>query len=197
MTAAQMMAPQKVTDEYHDWRDSTPCGSVDPDLFFDKAAASPAAEAEAKAICGGCQFRQRCLDTAMLNREEWGIWGGMTPDERDAYMSMWERLNGGRGAVRARRENDGILLHNDPSVERRYMARLRAAQECRQRILGSDPFHRRNEYLAVLEMIISHPTEDSGTLARRAGRSKAWLNGMKREAYRMFDVEEIYEGGVA
>jgi hypothetical protein len=33
-------------------------------------------------VCGPCPIRQQCLDYAISNREEYGIWGGTLPGER-------------------------------------------------------------------------------------------------------------------
>lgn len=38
----------------------------------------------ARALCAGCPFRQECLDAAILNKDEYGIFGGLDPDERVA-----------------------------------------------------------------------------------------------------------------
>lgn len=36
----------------------------------------------AKALCRECPLQQLCLQTALENGEHWGIWGGMTGEER-------------------------------------------------------------------------------------------------------------------
>jgi len=192
MNSAQMTPALPIAEGFHDWRASAPCSTVDPDMFFDAAEEDPMVEAQAKALCGGCQFRESCLSAAMIGNDEWGIWGGMTPSERESYKPMWERMNGGKSQVRIMRENNGIVMR-DPSVDRRYTARLKAAQECRELLLASAHTYRRNEFLSILELIISHPVEDSGRLARRIGISKAWFNTVKREAYSLVGVKEIYE----
>lgn len=197
MNAAQISAAPDLTDEsFHDWRAYAACLTLDPDLFF--VSNEPEVEALAKSVCGSCPVRQRCLDNAMLANEEYGIFGGMTPPERKNYRRMWERMQGGKGAVRTQRKQNGILVH-DPAINRRYEARLRAAQECYRKAVAAGPFHRREEFLAVLELIIKYPTEDSGKLGRRGGCSKAWFNTMKREVFAMFDVvEDAYgEGEIA
>lgn len=38
--------------------------------------------AAAKAICAQCRVRGICLETALRNKERYGIWGGLTPRER-------------------------------------------------------------------------------------------------------------------
>lgn len=191
-----MTTTPAVAEEFHNWRSIAPCAGIDPETFFDKAEDDADVEAFAKSICKDCPFSKTCLDTAMLAEEEWGIWGGMNPKERASYRPMWQRMQGGRSAIRAKRQDNGILIH-DPSIDRRYSARLKAAQECRKLVLAGGQFHRREDYLAVLELIIAHPTEDSGTLARRAGVSKTWFNTQKREVYHMFGVTEVYKGEIA
>jgi len=49
-----------------------PCAG-DPDLFF---AESPDDVELAKALCGDCPVRARCLAGAIARREPWGVWGG-------------------------------------------------------------------------------------------------------------------------
>lgn len=36
----------------------------------------------AKQVCAGCTVRAECLDLALTNNENEGIWGGLTPTER-------------------------------------------------------------------------------------------------------------------
>lgn len=38
---------------------------------------------EAKNICTACPVRNLCLDFALDSGEDYGIWGGLTPHERD------------------------------------------------------------------------------------------------------------------
>ena len=68
------------------WQDDALCATTDPDAFFpdirDKATT-------AKTICGMCEVRTECLTYAIENREEHGVWGGTTEQERTA---MWEPL---------------------------------------------------------------------------------------------------------
>ena len=39
-------------------------------------------ESTAKSICRRCPVQPECLDHALTHREEYGIWGGMSPNER-------------------------------------------------------------------------------------------------------------------
>jgi WhiB family transcriptional regulator, redox-sensing transcriptional regulator len=66
------------------WRSAASCLLADPDLFFPISAAGPSERqiAQAKKICAGCPVRQECLEFALSNDQSYGIWGGMTPEDR-------------------------------------------------------------------------------------------------------------------
>lgn len=57
-----------------------------PDLFFPEDFGDPdtrrLAIRTAKALCGECSLQKLCLDTALAQEEHWGLWGGLTADER-------------------------------------------------------------------------------------------------------------------
>jgi WhiB family redox-sensing transcriptional regulator len=66
-----------------------PCTRHDPELFFPDRQLRPGRNSEddpwvaaARRVCAGCPVRLECLRTALDNREDYGIWGGTTPDER-------------------------------------------------------------------------------------------------------------------
>jgi WhiB family redox-sensing transcriptional regulator len=77
-----MRARRHGTAEYW-WADAA-CRSHDPDLFFPVSAAGPAVRqaAQAKEICAGCGVSRQCLDFALSSRQPYGIWGGLTEQER-------------------------------------------------------------------------------------------------------------------
>lgn len=60
------------------------CLQQDPELFF--STAEQAVE-EAKAICQLCPVRESCLRFALAAREEYGVWGGTTPQERRRILA--------------------------------------------------------------------------------------------------------------
>ena len=78
----------------NDWRTKAACKGIDPEFFFSSDAAEDAAnknerierEAEAKAVCARCSVRAECLDYAVAAGEKYGIWGGLNPQERRAYV---------------------------------------------------------------------------------------------------------------
>jgi WhiB family redox-sensing transcriptional regulator len=63
------------------------CRQVDPELFFPIAVKGPAERQvrEAKAVCSACAVRPDCLSYALAAMPE-GIWGGTTPQERQAGL---------------------------------------------------------------------------------------------------------------
>jgi WhiB family transcriptional regulator, redox-sensing transcriptional regulator len=70
-----------------EWRGAGACAHADPDLFFPISSAGRGARqiVEAKAICGGCPVRQACLEFALEHDLMYGIWGGTTPEDRQAW----------------------------------------------------------------------------------------------------------------
>ena len=66
------------------WMSRGACQLSEPALFFPVAPASgPGARQveAAKAVCGTCAVRERCLAYALETKPE-GIWGGTTMEER-------------------------------------------------------------------------------------------------------------------
>jgi WhiB family redox-sensing transcriptional regulator len=65
-----------------------PCRSVDPEIFFPVGFSGPAlAQAElAKTICIPCPILAECLNYALANAIEFGVWGGMSEQERRALL---------------------------------------------------------------------------------------------------------------
>ncbi|MGP3979398.1 WhiB family transcriptional regulator [Streptomyces sp. 8N114] len=55
------------------------CKDTSTDLFFSDGREEIVV---AKEICNSCPVRIRCLDRALANGERFGIFGGLTPDER-------------------------------------------------------------------------------------------------------------------
>jgi WhiB family redox-sensing transcriptional regulator len=55
-----------------------PCHSADPELFFSE---DKEVIAQAKALCGGCPMKAKCLTAALSRAEPCGVWGGELFDE--------------------------------------------------------------------------------------------------------------------
>lgn len=66
------------------WWDQAACLDIDPELFF-PLGRSPQARRqteEAKAVCRRCPVIKECLQCALDTHQEFGVWGGMSDEER-------------------------------------------------------------------------------------------------------------------
>jgi hypothetical protein len=75
------------------WREVAACLNTNPDWFYaDTLKGRPPTDPVRKAqvyeemrwrhLCPRCPARADCLAHALLHRERWGVWGGMTPAGR-------------------------------------------------------------------------------------------------------------------
>lgn len=58
-----------------------PCRNNDPDLWFPDTYHGDNART-ARSLCGQCPVRVACLRRALRNCDQFGIFGGLDPDER-------------------------------------------------------------------------------------------------------------------
>jgi WhiB family transcriptional regulator, redox-sensing transcriptional regulator len=61
------------------WAGRASCAETDPEIFFPPHG-DPATEA--RQICARCPVRDECLAYALDADEQYGIWGGLDPDDR-------------------------------------------------------------------------------------------------------------------
>jgi WhiB family transcriptional regulator, redox-sensing transcriptional regulator len=75
------------------WRTQAACRGEDPELFFPIGTTGPVLEqiAEAKEVCARCPVRDACLDFALSTGQAYGIWGGLTEDERRSLRRRRQR----------------------------------------------------------------------------------------------------------
>lgn len=79
------------------WYEHALCNQVDPELFYPTNGGVGAEQSRrAKNICRKCPLRSpdmrgappggtgECLDYALKHHDLFGIWGGLTPKEREA-----------------------------------------------------------------------------------------------------------------
>lgn len=67
-----------------DWRHHAVCRDEDPELFFPIGTSGPAKAQteEAKAVCRRCPVVDECLAWALESGEDFGVWGGLSEEER-------------------------------------------------------------------------------------------------------------------
>lgn len=74
----------------HDWERGARCRSAAPIFFgpnhFEPKADRLAREARAKAICLECPALAPCRKASLENEELFGVWGGMTEQERRDHL---------------------------------------------------------------------------------------------------------------
>jgi WhiB family transcriptional regulator, redox-sensing transcriptional regulator len=78
-----------------DWRVKSACRDVDPEIFFapdgeHEGINRTRREQRAKNVCWECPVSGNCLNWA-LERNEMGIWGGMTEGERKSVKRRGSR----------------------------------------------------------------------------------------------------------
>lgn len=67
--------------------EKAPCQTVDPEIFFPDPT-DRAGTIKAKTLCGNCKqdIKTKCLSFALTNRVHYGIWGGLTSEERKSLI---------------------------------------------------------------------------------------------------------------
>jgi WhiB family redox-sensing transcriptional regulator len=70
------------------------CAQTDPEMFFpsDTKGDGYTTTRYAKDICAQCDYTVQCLITAVMNKEEYGIWGGSTVRERRAIKTKTQAV---------------------------------------------------------------------------------------------------------
>jgi WhiB family redox-sensing transcriptional regulator len=57
------------------------CKGLDRDMFFPERGANTSIK-KAKEVCAVCPVREECLRFAMNNRIDFGVWGGVSANQR-------------------------------------------------------------------------------------------------------------------
>ncbi|MDJ0385084.1 WhiB family transcriptional regulator [Streptomyces sp. G-G2] len=69
-----------------DWQADAACRNVGPARFFhpagERGEEREDRDAAAKRVCAHCPVRRDCLEHALRAQEVFGVWGGLTEDER-------------------------------------------------------------------------------------------------------------------
>lgn len=81
-----------------EWQYEGKCREADPTLFFhpegERGSARRRRAEAAKAICATCPVREMCLQHSLAVREPYGVWGGLSEEERAAVLSERVRKAG-------------------------------------------------------------------------------------------------------
>ncbi|HMC41570.1 MAG TPA: WhiB family transcriptional regulator [Acidimicrobiales bacterium] len=66
------------------WMARALCRGIDPEVFFPHDGVGVE---KASRICSGCSVRQPCLDYALANRIDDGVWGGLSERARRRLLA--------------------------------------------------------------------------------------------------------------
>jgi len=71
-----------------DWQLEGRCRTVDPDMFFhpegERGPSRVSRDLAAKSVCAACPVLAQCAAHALAVKEPYGVWGGMSEDDREA-----------------------------------------------------------------------------------------------------------------
>ena len=78
-----------------DWRDQTACRTEHPELFFPVGTTGPARRqlSRAKSVCHRCPVTATCLAWALDTGQRYGVWGGLSEDERSELQQRSARIS--------------------------------------------------------------------------------------------------------
>lgn len=69
-----------------EWQNSGACRTLPTEMFFhpdgERGPSRHKRENAAKVVCASCPVVQQCREHALSVQEPYGIWGGLTEDER-------------------------------------------------------------------------------------------------------------------
>ena len=107
-----------MTATHGQWRSQAACASHDPELFFPVGSTGPALRQleQARQVCRSCPVRLPCLEWAIDESANEGIWGGLSEIER---QSLRRRRRSGRSGT------SDPLAATDTSVTPPGVSRLR------------------------------------------------------------------------
>ena len=77
--------------DFWDWQLNAACRGMDSDVFFhpegERGAERENRIARAKAVCSTCSVLNACRLYSVKVREPYGVWGGLSEDERFAVIA--------------------------------------------------------------------------------------------------------------
>lgn len=86
--------------DHPSWHDDAVCRDMPQEIFYGKEDRTGKARhhpsltvdevAKARAICNTCPVQLECLRSSIVNREEFGIWGGSTAGQRKQWIKTLE-----------------------------------------------------------------------------------------------------------
>ena len=82
--------PLPIIDHW-EWQYQGACRDMDPEMFFhpdgERGPRRRNRDNAAKAVCATCPVIQQCREHALAVQEPFGIWGGLTEEERTTILA--------------------------------------------------------------------------------------------------------------
>lgn len=77
--------------DFWDWQALGSCNNMDPEFFFhpegERGGPRRRRIERAKRICQTCPVIDECREYALVNHEPYGVWGGLSEEERNRIIS--------------------------------------------------------------------------------------------------------------
>jgi WhiB family redox-sensing transcriptional regulator len=104
------LLPGPIIDEW-DWQLHGACRGMDSSFFFhpdgERGPRREHRASEAKKVCAACPVIEPCRRHALATREPYGVWGGLTEDERRLALRGGRDVHG----VHSVREPEGAVVY--------------------------------------------------------------------------------------
>jgi WhiB family redox-sensing transcriptional regulator len=159
-----------------DWQLRGLCRGKDSSLFFhpegERGAARSSRETAAKEICMNCPVQIPCADHALKVREPYGVWGGMTEEEREEHHARQKAL------VRAQAARDKAARLRQEQVKEKLLREKELENQRKQGALAS-PVTVKADALVKADM-----KKDAVATAPRNGSAKSTRPAAKKPTTR-------------
>ncbi len=84
------LQPRPIADDWQ-WQEQAACRTLPTEMFFfpdgERGPRRKSRENAAKAVCASCPVIQACRKQALELHEPYGIWGGLSEDDRLAIIN--------------------------------------------------------------------------------------------------------------
>ena len=118
------------------WIEHARCRGMDPTIWFPDRGHNTGSQ-RAVLICRTCPVMAECGDWAVRNKEKFGVWGGMTEDERRRHQQ--------RPPQHPRQRRHAVVVGGDPiapaekQVER--LLKSLGIKECPEKLIQQQDIH--------------------------------------------------------
>lgn len=198
-----------------DWRSQAVCTSGNYDMHFadvedliesegmdreDAEHFAALAEETAKAACLTCPVLAQCRDWALANDQDWGIWGGLNPEERKTHRRDWvvQKAENAEDITPAIRHDLDELRTNE-GANFKLVRRNERARAGRDKLVlldkdwslpktRSEAVITRDELLEVCDLVLANPSLPAEDIMAKQGKRGEWLNARMRRLTKALEL---------